>query len=71
MIEEPDWQRRVRVERDELNDKIVKLHAFINTPPYESLSRRQRVLLAQQLLAMNTYEMVLSMRLVALKEEAA
>ena len=60
-----DVRERVRKEQSELNDKIVKLNAFINdNVKFMSVTPIQRRLLKKQLKVMRKYDHILCMRLV-------
>lgn len=60
-------RERVRKEQSELNDKIVKLNAFINdNVKFMSVTPIQRRLLKKQLKAMRKYDHILCMRLIRL-----
>lgn len=60
-------RERVRKEQSELNDKIVKLNAFINdNVKFMSITPIQRRLLKKQLKAMRKYDHILCMRLIHL-----
>ena len=60
-----DVRERVRKEQSELNDKIVKLNAFINDNiKFMSVTPIQRRLLKKQLKAMRKYDNILCMRLI-------
>ena len=60
-----DVRERVRKEQSELNDKIVKLNAFINDNiKFMSVTPIQRHLLKKQLKVMRKYDHILCMRLV-------
>lgn len=62
-----DVRERVRKEQSELNDKIVKLNAFINDNiKFMSVTPVQRRLLKKQLKVMRKYDHILCMRLVRL-----
>lgn len=62
-----DVRERVRKEQSELNDKIVKLNAFINdNVKFMSVAPIQRRLLKKQLKVMRKYDHILCMRLVRL-----
>ena len=62
-----DVRERVRKEQSELNDKIVKLNAFINdNVKFMSVTPIQRRLLKKQLKVMRKYDHILCMRLVRL-----
>ena len=60
-----DVRERVRKEQSELNDKIVKLNAFINDNiKFMSVKPIQRRLLKKQLKVMRKYDHILCMRLI-------
>ena len=62
-----DVRERVRKEQSELNDKIVKLNAFINdNVKFMSVPPIQRRLLKKQLKVMRKYDHILCMRIVRL-----
>lgn len=62
-----DVRERVRKEQFELNDKIVKLNAFINDNiKFMSVTPIQRRLLKKQLKVMRKYDHILCMRLIRL-----
>ena len=62
-----DVRERVRKEQSELNDKIVKLNAFINDNiKFMSVTPIQRRLLKKQLKVMRKYDHILCMRLIRL-----
>lgn len=62
-----DVKERVRKEQSELNDKIVKLNAFITDKiKFMSVTPIQRRLLKKQLKVMRKYDHILCMRLVRL-----
>ena len=62
-----DVRERVRKEQFELNDKIVKLNAFINdNVKFMSVTPIQRRLLKKQLKVMRKYDHILCMRLIRL-----
>jgi len=58
---------RLKIERDELKDKLEKLSDFHNSAAWESISSSQKDLLIVQLGHMTGYEAVLSMRLLDLE----
>lgn len=61
-----DYQKRVMMERDELNDRISKLDSFIATSPtWWSLVQEEQARLKQQLLRMAQYLDVLDQRIAA------
>lgn len=58
-------RERVRKEQSELNDKIVKLNAFINDNiKFMSVKSIQRRLLKKQLKVMRKYDHILCTRLI-------
>ena len=60
-----DIKERVRKEQSELNDKIVKLNAFINdNVKFMSVTPIQRRLLKKQLKVMRKYDHILCTRLI-------
>ena len=60
-----DVRERVRIEQSELNDKIVKLNAFINdNVKFMSVKPIQRRLLKKQLKVMRKYDHILCTRLI-------
>ena len=60
-----DVRERVRKEQSELNDKIVKLNAFINDNiKFMSVTPIQRRLLKKQLKVMRKYNHLLCTRLI-------
>ena len=60
-----DVKERVRKEQSELNDKIVKLNAFINdNVKFMSVTPIQRRLLKKQLKVMRKYDHILCMRII-------
>mgnify|MGYP000964703515 CR=1 FL=1 len=54
---------RIRAERRELNERLIKLYAFINTPKFFALDNTSRVLLAEQASTMSVYLRILDRRL--------
>lgn len=58
-----DFKKRLVVERDELDDKIAKLEAFIGSPRFEDLDERNRKLLVSQRDAMRQYSTILNVRI--------
>lgn len=59
------YQERVVAERDELNDKIIKLFMFIGGPVYGILPEDERYRLLAQLRFMGKYRDVLDERIAA------
>jgi len=58
-----DFKKRLVVERDELEDKIAKLEAFIGSARFENLDERNRKLLVSQCDAMRQYSTILNVRI--------
>lgn len=58
-----DFKKRLVVERDELDDKIAKLEAFIGSPRFENLDERNRKLLVSQCDVMRQYSNILNVRI--------
>ena len=58
-----DFKKRLIVEREELDDKLAKLGAFIGSPSFENLDERNRELLVSQRGAMRQYLDILTERI--------
>lgn len=58
-----DFKKRLVVERDELDDKIAKLEAFIGSTRFENLDERNRKLLVAQCGVMRRYSTILNVRI--------
>lgn len=58
-----DFKKRLIVEREELDDKLAKLEAFIGSPRFENLDERNRELLVSQRGAMRQYSDILNERI--------
>lgn len=59
-----DWRERVKIERDELNEKTQKLSDFINhQEKFGAISKKQQTLLQRQETAMFSYLRILDQRL--------
>lgn len=60
-----NWLERVKNEKRELDDKIVKLSAFMQTVPTENdnISDHMLWLLGEQLYVMKKYSQILSERI--------
>lgn len=56
-------KQRVKVEYDELNEKIIKLNSFIKSNNFKLLSITQQILLIQQFESMSSYLTCLKLRL--------
>lgn len=62
------WQNRVIEEKTALDEKIVKLRAFVDTEGFfERVEAEDRTLLYTQLGAMQSYSLVLGHRIARLK----
>ena len=59
------WEQRLKIEVDELAEKIDKLSAFIDGDSFDKLPKEQRNMLSQQLIFMSAYAEVLKNRLAA------
>lgn len=58
-----DFVERMRKERNELEDKIIKIRRFQDTPQYVDLSPEERYLLETQLGTMQSYYSILQLRI--------
>jgi hypothetical protein len=58
-----DWKTRLVAEKYELDQKIGKLFAFMQTSQFESLAYTPRSLLSNQYTAMCTYSDILGLRI--------
>lgn len=58
-----DFKKRLVVERDELDNKLAKLEAFIGSTRFENLDERNRKLLVAQRDAMRQYSVILNVRI--------
>ena len=56
------YQKRMLVELKELNNKIAKLDAFLDTDTYNNLDELRHVLLVLQRNAMEQYAIILACR---------
>lgn len=59
----PDYQRRVRQERAELGERLLKLCAFICSTDFQNLHPRDKALLKAQRDAMLEYSDILEQRI--------
>jgi hypothetical protein len=59
---------RLKVEKNELLEKVTKLAMFLNSDKVDSLSDANELLLKQQLEAMNTYLNILIIRVELLEK---
>ena len=62
-VKNNEWFLRLVKERDELQEKILSLEAYINSEYFETLSTQQQVLLHVQLNTMKSYFEILMLRL--------
>lgn len=60
-------QQRVVTEKEQLDDKLTKLSAFIKTEIYRGLAGDEQMRLNNQLKAMNEYSNILGERIAAFK----
>ena len=67
-IMENTFLDRLKVEKDELLDKVTKLRMFLNSDKVKDLSYANELLLKEQLEAMNTYLNILIIRIELLKK---
>jgi hypothetical protein len=58
-----DFVQRMLVEYEDLQDKLVKLGAFINSDKFKELDDENRSLLNAQYHTMYTYKVILSRRI--------
>ena len=58
-----DFKKRLISEKDELNEKIVKLNQFINSENFNKIDKVQQSLLKTQLFVMRTYHSILEERI--------
>lgn len=57
------WLDRLRIERDELAEKLQKLYAYIETPAFGALGEEDAMLLLDQRNAMAGYLEILTVRI--------
>lgn len=57
------WKQRVLTEKDELNDKIGKLAAFLSSEQFAALPEAEQDRLTRQLDAMTAYRSILTERI--------
>ncbi len=58
-----DWQTRIIDEKRELDERMTKLDAFIQSEPFQSLPQRDQYLLQEQYEAMDRYSDILKQRI--------
>lgn len=58
-----NWQKRVKVEKNELIERIDKLEVFMTTQVYADLKPQEQMLLDEQLSIMHSYRRVLVERI--------
>lgn len=63
------FKERLILEKQELNEKIEKLEAFVESENFSKIEPVQMSLLNAQLFAMKTYSQILVERIAWLKEE--
>jgi hypothetical protein len=63
-------EERVEVEKQQLDEKLVKLDAFFSNPIFSKLPHDERRLLQIQYKLMNQYSRILAERLIRFKEES-
>jgi len=64
------WQQRILIEKEELNEKVKKLAAFLATEPFDALPPAEQDRLTRQLDVMIQYRSVLTERIMAWKSDA-
>jgi hypothetical protein len=57
------WQERLHTEREELSLKLVKLRNFTQDHMFTKLAYEERLLLADQAIAMEQYLLILNRRI--------
>jgi hypothetical protein len=57
-----NWLERVKIEREELQDKINKLTTFLHSPEFDNLTNNEKVNLAIQHYNMQGYLQTLTRR---------
>ena len=63
-----DFKQRLMDEKQQLDEKLGKLGAFIDTEPFEKVDPRQQELLRCQYFTMQTYSDILERRITLLAE---
>lgn len=58
-----DFKTRLLEERDQLQEKVTKLDAFLDSETFETISDRQQMLLSDQFVAMDDYLWILNARI--------
>lgn len=58
-----DFIERMKVERDELSDRLNKLHAYIDSPQFDEIGKLPQSLLIKQSAHMQSYLDVLNKRI--------
>ena len=58
-----DWQFRLKVEREELEDRMYKLNTFMRGTVYQNLCKEEQYKLQNQKSAMNAYAQALTDRI--------
>ena len=69
MSDLPEYEKRVIVEKQELDEKIKKLTVFKETPAFKAISPTHRFLLGQQLDTMLRYSSILGSRIAAMERD--
>lgn len=62
-VPEDDWKTRLRAELPELQDRMDKLHAFMQTKEFNALPTVERGDLLHQYTGMQTYSAMLARRI--------
>lgn len=64
MVDEPSWQRNLRLERADLEYALIRLNGFMHSPEYEKVaSKKQRELLYTQRQVMTQLYEILGQRI--------
>jgi len=61
---------RLDIEFEELEERMTKLHAFLETDTYEAMATADQALLTAQAYGMNMYRHFLSLRIASFHEQA-
>lgn len=58
-----DFKTRLLEERDQLQERVIKLDAFLDSEAFETISEKQQLLLDDQLALMEDYLWILNTRI--------
>lgn len=59
---------RLKIEKNELSDKIIRLQKFIESEKFENIGDNQQSLLIIQLSVMLSYESILNIRIIEIEK---